>query len=103
MDRLPKTLVLVGGLDPLRPSLIAIPLGIPQAVRRNRPFDYTATAAGFFLYAMPAFLIGDAADHLYFSFDLGWFPSQPPSNASAWSVLHRPAGRSSCPSLTLSL
>jgi len=88
MQRLPKTLVLVG-VSTLFAIFVAIPLGMAQAVRRNSLFDYSATAVGFFLYAMPAFLIGELLI-LYFSFDLGWFPSQPSSSASAWAIFTDP-------------
>ncbi len=38
--------------------LIAIPLGLAQAQRRNTKFDYIATGVSFLLYATPAFLVG---------------------------------------------
>ena len=38
--------------------LIAIPLGIAQAVRRNSLGDYAATTLTFVLYAMPPFFLG---------------------------------------------
>jgi peptide/nickel transport system permease protein len=38
--------------------LIAIPLGIYQAIRRNTLGDYAATSIAFSLYAMPVFLLG---------------------------------------------
>ncbi|HET9721043.1 MAG TPA: ABC transporter permease [Solirubrobacteraceae bacterium] len=38
--------------------LIAMPLGIAQAVRRNSIGDYTVTSANFILYSMPSFLLG---------------------------------------------
>ncbi len=38
--------------------LIAIPLGIAQAVRRNSIGDYTATTLNFVLYSMPSFFLG---------------------------------------------
>ena len=88
MQRLPKTITLVGA-STLLALVIAIPLGMAQAVRRNRPFDYVMTAVSFILYAMPAFLIGELLI-LLFSFTLNWFPSQPPSDASAWAVFTNP-------------
>jgi len=87
-NRLPKTIMLVGASTVLA-LFIAIPLGMAQAVRRNRPFDYSMTAVSFFLYAMPAFLIGEILI-IVFSFNLGWFPSSPPSDASAWAVITDP-------------
>jgi peptide/nickel transport system permease protein len=38
--------------------VIAIPLGIAQAVKRNSPGDYAATAISFTLYSMPSFFLG---------------------------------------------
>ena len=88
VTRLPKTVVLVG-VSTLLALVIAIPLGMAQAVRRNHFFDYSMTAVSFVLYAMPAFLIGELLI-LFFAFTLHWFPSQPPSDASAWAVFTNP-------------
>ncbi|MGA2469074.1 MAG: ABC transporter permease [Solirubrobacteraceae bacterium] len=38
--------------------VIAIPLGIAQAVKRNSIGDYTVTALNFTLYSMPSFFLG---------------------------------------------
>jgi peptide/nickel transport system permease protein len=38
--------------------VIAIPLGIAQAVKRNSVGDYAATALNFTLYSMPSFFLG---------------------------------------------
>ncbi|HWF74996.1 MAG TPA: ABC transporter permease [Solirubrobacteraceae bacterium] len=38
--------------------VIAIPLGIAQAVRRNSAADYTVTSLNFILYSMPSFFLG---------------------------------------------
>jgi peptide/nickel transport system permease protein len=38
--------------------IIAIPLGIAQAVKRNSLMDYTMTGWNFTLYSMPSFLLG---------------------------------------------
>ncbi len=38
--------------------IIAIPLGVLQAVRRNKPDDYAATGVAFTLYSMPSFFLG---------------------------------------------
>jgi peptide/nickel transport system permease protein len=38
--------------------VVAIPLGIAQAVKRNSVADYSATAATFTLYSMPSFFLG---------------------------------------------
>jgi peptide/nickel transport system permease protein len=38
--------------------VIAVPLGIAQAVKRNSPGDYAATTLNFILYSMPSFFLG---------------------------------------------
>lgn len=53
--------------------VIAIPLGIFQAVRRNGLADYTLTAWNFTLYSMPAFFLGIILIQI-FALDLNWFP-----------------------------
>lgn len=53
--------------------IIAIPLGIAQAVKRNSPGDYAATAINFTLYSMPSFFLGLILIQL-FALDLNIFP-----------------------------
>ena len=53
--------------------IIAIPLGIAQAVKRNSPGDYAATAVNFTLYSMPSFFLGLILIQL-FALDLSIFP-----------------------------
>ncbi len=55
--RLPGTALLVG-LANLLAILIAVPVGLAQAVRRNKFFDYLATGFGFLFYSMPVFWLG---------------------------------------------
>ena len=50
--------VLLGGISLCLASVIAIPFGIVQAVRRNGLLDYTGTIASFVLYASPQYLLG---------------------------------------------
>jgi peptide/nickel transport system permease protein len=87
-ERLPKTLTLVTASVVLA-LVIAVPLGILQVVRRNRPTDYVITGASFFFYAMPDFLVGTLLI-VWFSFDLKIFPVSPPTDASAWAVFTDP-------------
>jgi peptide/nickel transport system permease protein len=87
-ERLPKTLTLVG-VSTLIALVLAIPLGILQVVRRNKPIDYALTGASFFFYAMPDFLFGTLLI-IWFSFDLGWFPVSPPTDSSAWAIFTDP-------------
>lgn len=90
LQRLPKTLLLtvVGTAVAL---VIAVPLGLLQAVRRNRPVDYALTAVTFVLYAMPLFFLGLLLI-IGFSQDLRWFPPQAPQSDSLLTVLSQPAG-----------
>lgn len=55
--RLPGTALLVG-LANLLAFVIAVPVGLGQAVRRNKFFDYVATGLGFIFYSMPVFWLG---------------------------------------------
>jgi peptide/nickel transport system permease protein len=56
-QNIPRTLVLVG-VSTLLALMIAIPLGLYQAVRRNRLADYAATGLSFLFYSMPTFFLG---------------------------------------------
>jgi peptide/nickel transport system permease protein len=56
-QRLPKTLIL-NALALLLTVAVAVPIGIYQAVRRNRLFDYLATGLAFICYAAPTFYLG---------------------------------------------
>jgi peptide/nickel transport system permease protein len=88
LERLPKTLTLVTASVVLA-LVIAVPLGILQVVRRNKPIDYAVTSASFIFYAMPDFLVGTLLI-IFFAFDLKWFPVSPPTDASAWAVFTDP-------------
>ncbi|HXY43091.1 MAG TPA: ABC transporter permease [Acidimicrobiales bacterium] len=54
---LPKDVLLVGSAFVLA-VFVAIPIGMTQAIRRNRAFDYTATGVSFVLYSMPSYALG---------------------------------------------
>ena len=92
---LPKTLVLVG-ISTLFAVVVAIPLGVYQVVRRNKPEDYIITGVTFVLYAMPAFLLGTLLI-LWFGIDIKLFPTEAPQSTSALGILSDPT-RSCCPS-----
>ncbi|HEY6874983.1 MAG TPA: ABC transporter permease [Candidatus Dormibacteraeota bacterium] len=51
---LPRTLILLG-ISTLIALAVAVPLGIMQAVRRNKLEDYFFTSVSFALYSMPPF------------------------------------------------
>jgi peptide/nickel transport system permease protein len=65
--------------------LIGLPVGIYQAWRRNRPFDYVATGITFIMYSTPAFVIGflllDA-----FAINSFHLPDSPPSGVHPWAM-----------------
>ena len=90
---LPKTLILVG-ISTVFAVVVAIPLGVYQVVRRNKPEDYIITGVTFILYAMPAFLLGTLLI-LWFGIDLKIFPTEAPQSTSVLGVLADRA-RSSC-------
>ena len=77
-ERLPKTLVL-NLLALVLTLIVAIPIGVYQAVRRNKPFDYVTTGISFILYAAPVFFLG-VIMIVIFSQDLGWFPPEAPQS-----------------------
>jgi peptide/nickel transport system permease protein len=81
--------------------LIAVPLGIFQASRRNTTFDYVATSGAFILYGIPAFLLGILALQ-FFSFGWPHLPASPPGNVAPWAMFTDPAGFI-LPVLTLTL
>ena len=54
---LPRTLLLVGTATGLA-VIIAIPVGMFQAVRRNKVADHAITVSMLTFYSMPAFLLG---------------------------------------------
>jgi peptide/nickel transport system permease protein len=89
-SRLPKTLVLLG-LSTIVALVVAIPLGIVQVVRRNKPVDYALTGMSFLLYAMPDFLIGLLLI-LYFAVDLKWFSISAPNASTVQGILADPRG-----------
>jgi peptide/nickel transport system permease protein len=89
IDRLPKTVLLVG-LANLLAIVIAVPLGLIQGNRRNRFFDYAVTGAAFVFYSMPLFWLSLLLV-IVFSIDLGLFPPEAPQG-NLLDILHHPAG-----------
>ncbi|NUR88114.1 MAG: ABC transporter permease [Nonomuraea sp.] len=69
--------------------VIAVPLGILQAVRRNSLADRLLTAASYVLYATPSFLLGLILIAL-FSQALPIFPAEASQSHSPWVVLTDP-------------
>ncbi|WP_232527917.1 ABC transporter permease [Microbacterium suaedae] len=87
-QRLPKTLLLTG-LSLVIALLIAIPVGIFQAVRRNRGADYTLSTLAIIAYSTPSFFLGMLLIML-FSQGLGILPANAPQGESVLAVLAEP-------------
>jgi peptide/nickel transport system permease protein len=87
---LPNDILLVGTSLVLA-LLIAIPLGIVQAVRRNKLTDYAATGISFVLYSMPAYLLGLLLIS-FFAVNLRLLPAEAPQEPTITGVLSDPAG-----------
>lgn len=81
-QRLPKTVLLVG-VATLIALLIAIPVGVVQAVRRNKALDYAGTGLSFLFYAMPVYLTGIILINV-FALGTHWFPTEG-AQGSIWS------------------
>ena len=86
-QRIYKTLFLVGS-SLILSILLAIPLGVLQAVRRNRPDDYVMTGLSFIFYSMPTFWLSLLLIGL-FSATLNWLPAEAPQEqATVFSQLN---------------
>jgi peptide/nickel transport system permease protein len=82
--------------------LIAIPLGILQAVKRNSVADYSATTTTFVLYSMPVFFLGLILIQL-FALDIHIFtPSVSDSVTTTWDAIKSPR-QLALPIITLTL
>jgi peptide/nickel transport system permease protein len=87
---LPKSALLVGASYVIA-LLIAIPMGIVQALRRNNVVDHMLTGFSFVGYAMPTFWLGVLL-LVAFSAELHLFPSEGPQGATVSAALSDPSG-----------
>lgn len=87
---MPKSILLVGAALVLS-VLVAIPVGVIQAVRRNRAMDYVGTGVSFFLYSMPTFWAGQIVI-LIFAEKLNIFPAEAPQGSTIGQIISQPAG-----------
>lgn len=69
--------------------LVAIPVGLLQAQKRNHSFDYLATGVSFALYSMPYFLLGLLLIAI-FSVTFHMFPAEAPQGSTIRAVLGDP-------------
>jgi len=72
--------------------IIALPLGIYQAWKRNSAFDYTATGVVFILYSVPAFVLALVLlDAFSFHSPIPYhFAASPPYGVNAWAMFTNP-------------
>lgn len=85
---LPKTLFLVG-ISFLIAVIIAVPIGMAQAVRRNRTLDHGLTGVSFLLYSMPSFWLALLLIDIL-SVRLRIFPAAAPQGTTLGEVLTNP-------------
>ena len=85
---LPRDIFLVGTSLVLA-LLVAIPVGIAQAVKRNRLVDYTGTTIAFLLYSMPTYWLGLIMISL-FGITFHWFPVSAPQETTFLGILTQP-------------
>jgi peptide/nickel transport system permease protein len=71
-------------------TVIALPVGIVQAWRRNTAFDYVATGTGFFLYSVPSFVLGIVLLDI-FAYHNNWLPAEPTATTNPWQIFLSPA------------
>jgi peptide/nickel transport system permease protein len=90
IQRLPKTLVLMA-LSLAITLIIAVPLGIYQAMRRNTFGDYTFTGLSFVFYAAPSFFLGFILIDV-FAINLHWLPPEAPQGDSLSTVFAQFSG-----------
>lgn len=69
--------------------LIALPLGIYQAARRNSAGDYAVTALAFSVYAMPSFFLGLILIEI-FALKLHWFSFEASQSPTLAGVITDP-------------
>jgi peptide/nickel transport system permease protein len=79
-ENIPRSLVLVGSATAIALG-VAVPLGVLQAVRRNKATDYVLTGFALIFYSMPSFFLGLVLI-IVFSDVLPIFPSTGPTATS---------------------
>ncbi|MER6307410.1 ABC transporter permease [Streptomyces sp. NPDC001657] len=89
-ERLPKT-ALLAGLSLALAAVLAVPLGILQAVRRGRAADHVLTGLAFLAYATPVFFLGLVLV-LVLSQQLPLLPAEAPQADTVGGILAEPAG-----------
>lgn len=81
----PRTVVLTG-LATVIALVVAVPLGLLQAVRRNSGLDHLLRGLTLVLYGMPPFVLGSVLV-LFLAVDAHWFGAEGPQAPGIVSVL----------------
>ncbi|WP_329399149.1 ABC transporter permease [Streptomyces lydicus] len=84
-ERLPKT-ALLAGLALALAAVVAVPLGVLQAVRRGRAADYLLTGVAILAYATPVFFLGLVLI-LVFGQQLQLLPAEAPQADTVGGIL----------------
>jgi peptide/nickel transport system permease protein len=84
-ERLPKTLVLTIS-SVLLALIVGIPVGMVQALKRNRALDQVSTFASFTFYSIPSFFLGLVLIILL-AVDVHLFPAEGPQGTSFGQIL----------------
>ncbi|MFI0788782.1 ABC transporter permease [Streptomyces lydicus] len=84
-ERLPKT-ALLAGLALAVAAVVAVPIGVLQAVRRGRAADYLLTGVAFLAYATPVFFLGLVLI-LVFGQQLQLLPAEAPQADTVGGIL----------------
>jgi len=87
-QNLPKSALLVG-LSAAVSLIVAVPLGLLQAIRRNRLEDYVLTGGAFVGYSMPLFWLGTLLI-LVFAVNTHLFPPEGPQGSTVGTLLNQP-------------
>ncbi len=78
--------VYLSGISLLFAIVIALPLGIFQAIKRNSIGDNVATSAAFILYSMPSFFLGQIHIQV-FALSFPIFSFEASQSTSVWAVM----------------
>ncbi|WIX82456.1 ABC transporter permease [Amycolatopsis carbonis] len=87
-ERVPKTLLLTA-ISTLLAIVVALPVGVWQAVRRGKAADHVATGVTFLLYATPVFFLSLVLI-IVFAQVLPWFPAQAAQGDTIGELLSQP-------------
>ncbi|HEX4223199.1 MAG TPA: ABC transporter permease [Pseudonocardiaceae bacterium] len=88
-QRLPRTLLL-SATSTLLAIVVALPLGVWQAVRKGRAVDRISTGLSFVFYATPVFFLSLILIILFAQL-LPWFPAQAAQGDTLGELLSQPA------------